>query len=136
VPSALQVACASLASARATRLIVRDDFPPVRWARDQIEQRGPGWLVDLVSCPWCASAHVSAAATALLWLADSDRTAGKRRLAPRVAASALTWGAVWAVSSTLAYWQGEAEDARDQAFEQERMETLTASVGANGKVEA
>src|SRR5215471_6385592 len=78
----------SLASFRGTRLIVKDDFPPIAWARSRIQnarpivvirdagtdwrtqQRDPGetrwwWAGELVSCHWCASAYVSALAVAL-----------------------------------------------------------------------
>lgn len=91
-----------LAAYRLTRLITKDDFPPVLWMRDRLsggwrpptdaewaqvralpllQSRPwpvqdidgvthryvhrwswvPGWLADLVSCPWCASAYVSGA---------------------------------------------------------------------------
>lgn len=63
----------SLATFRVTRLITRDDFPPVYWARTKIQNMRPEhtqgegakahwefwWLGELVSCPWCASGWVS-----------------------------------------------------------------------------
>lgn len=76
-----------LASFRLTRLVVKDDFPPIAWLRERIRyarpivwtrppQTGgiavgdpadPGewrywWLGELVSCHWCTSAYVSAGA--------------------------------------------------------------------------
>jgi hypothetical protein len=124
VPSALLVACAALTAARLTRLTVRDDFPPIRWARDRLVDKGPEWIVDLSTCPWCASGWVSIGVVALLWLA------------PGVAAPVLTAGAVWALSSTAAWWQGRVEDADEQEAEDEAGdETLQMYVGPNGKVE-
>ncbi len=57
----------SLATFRATRLVVHDDFPPIRWARDRITR--PEWLHDLVTCHWCASAYISGAGVlGSMWL--------------------------------------------------------------------
>lgn len=44
---------------RATHLIVADDFPPIRWARTRIIDRGPEWLADLVGCAYCAGVWVA-----------------------------------------------------------------------------
>ena len=44
---------------RITRLVVADDFPPVRWARDRIVAAGPEWLGDLVTCVYCAGVWVA-----------------------------------------------------------------------------
>lgn len=59
----------TLATYRLTVLIVRDQFPPVRWARVRLagdEEAGlpraswsPEWLADLVTCCWCASVWVA-----------------------------------------------------------------------------
>lgn len=49
---------------RATRLVTRDSFPPIRWARDRVEQHGPEWLADLVTCHFCASVWLAAGITA------------------------------------------------------------------------
>jgi hypothetical protein len=84
MPAWLTFVLLSLASFRGTRLIVRDDFPPIAWARKKIVQsrqpvptydlygeRTPGlghrwwWAGELVTCHWCASAYVSALAVAL-----------------------------------------------------------------------
>ncbi len=43
-----------LSTARLTRLIIEDSWPPVVWLRmqwDRITDHGP-WY-DLVECPWC-----------------------------------------------------------------------------------
>ena len=75
-----------LAIYRATRFLVVDEFPPVRWPRDFIvtwldptaEQRAanpkmhPHWgglgrsIAYLAGCPWCMSAWVGAA---IVWAA-------------------------------------------------------------------
>lgn len=137
----------ALTAYRVTRLIVKDDFPPILWVRDRLvggwrrpttaewerfraeakatlavtplkpQQRRsvrlhqadvgdgkgessavwndrkpwvPGWLAELLGCPWCVSAYVSGALTAL-----TDVTVG-------VPAPWLTAGAVWAVAAVLA----------------------------------
>jgi hypothetical protein len=62
----------SLATFRLTRLVTRDDFPPILWARWRLQHAKPSitkvdgtqdywWLGELVSCPWCASAYISGA---------------------------------------------------------------------------
>lgn len=73
----------ALATFRLTRLITRDDFPPILWARTRIQRARPTvtksatlgheayvdywWLGELVSCPWCASAYVSGGVVAATW---------------------------------------------------------------------
>jgi hypothetical protein len=47
------------ASYRLTRLVTCDSLPPVRRLRCWIVSRGPAWLGDLVTCPWCAGVWVS-----------------------------------------------------------------------------
>lgn len=49
-----------LAAARITRLITRDQLPPVRNARQNLLRRGKGseWSALWV-CPWCMSFHVA-----------------------------------------------------------------------------
>lgn len=102
-----------LAAFRLTRLVVEDDFPPVRvprekitgerhwdedervWRWDHEEASWPRhWLGDLVSCPWCASGWVSLALVLAVAL-----------LTPRDAPLVdwfLLWIASWAVGSVLA----------------------------------
>jgi hypothetical protein len=68
----------SLATFRATRLAVRDDFPPLLWLRWKIIEARPGhvnrnqeevhwWLGELVSCRWCASGWISLALVGSVW---------------------------------------------------------------------
>lgn len=75
----------TFATFRLTRLIVRDDFPPIAWARSKIQHARPPrvvegdqvhpepphfeywWLGELVTCHWCASAYVSGALVAVVW---------------------------------------------------------------------
>lgn len=50
-----------LASARLTRLLVAEDYPPAVWLRmkwDTITKDGE-WS-KIVHCPWCASPYISA----------------------------------------------------------------------------
>lgn len=130
MPAWLLIVCMILAAYRATRLVVKDTFPPVLWLRDrlaggwrpltepeqEVVSRQPGgnhpfpmqeidgvqnrwvtrarwspyWLAELMSCPWCVSAWLSAALTAAVAL-----TVG-------VPAPFLVWGAVWAGAALLA----------------------------------
>jgi hypothetical protein len=116
MPTWLLLILLSLTAYRATRLVTKDDFPPILWARDllvggwrpltanelqrqadweavhaddpraprlnylaygaQQEINGvrcryvrraawsPYWLSELLGCPWCVSAYISAALTA------------------------------------------------------------------------
>lgn len=51
---ALAVVVALLASARLTRLVVHDSFPPALWARSQWDKlfKSQGWAL-LLQCAWC-----------------------------------------------------------------------------------
>lgn len=99
-----------LATYRLTRLVVRDDFPPIRWARQRVigpdtwdedeETWVPGqrhvgtryeWFGELISCHWCASGWVALGLTAT----GAEHVAGWRDLL-------LTWIAAWAVGAVLA----------------------------------
>ena len=58
-----------LSSARLTRLLVRDTWPPSVWVRLKwAEITKDGEWSDLVECPWCASQWITGAimATALV----------------------------------------------------------------------
>lgn len=86
----------SLACARVTRLVIKDDWPPLLWARERIVNARPPvparvsyveppgqyldepllqtrthwnfWYVgELVTCPWCASAYVSGVGVLIVW---------------------------------------------------------------------
>lgn len=68
----LVILAAGLSVFRLTRLIVRDDFPPVRFFRNVIvnwSAKSPRreWAGDLVTCHWCASAYVAGVLTLLYW---------------------------------------------------------------------
>lgn len=120
----------SLTSYRATRLVVKDTFPPVLWVRDRLAggwrkpteaewrrirdvkagpapfqvtevngqtqrwvqraEGSPDWLAELITCPWCASAYVSACVVGL-----TDIVAG-------IQWPWLMGGAVWAAVSLVA----------------------------------
>jgi hypothetical protein len=61
-----------LGSARLTRLLVADDFPPSVRARmwwDRVTHDG-GWS-KLVHCPWCAAPYIVALNLAAAWLSRS-----------------------------------------------------------------
>jgi hypothetical protein len=51
-------------SARVTRLLTADAFPPIARARSWVAARGD-WQEYLVSCPWCIGVWISAAVTGL-----------------------------------------------------------------------
>jgi hypothetical protein len=92
----------SFANYRITRLIVKDDFPPLLWARNKVIDARPDhivpardpepayyehwWLGALVSCHYCASAYSSGAMVFLVWL-----------LYP-IPLPILIWFAVWGMS--------------------------------------
>lgn len=52
----------ALASARVTRLLVADAFPPVARLRSRLAAHGD-WQDYLLSCPWCMGAWVALALT-------------------------------------------------------------------------
>jgi hypothetical protein len=97
----------SAATFRGTRLIVKDDFPPIVWARNKIQNARPivwtrqpthsdpagdsryWWLGELVSCHWCTSAYVSAGLVSVstLWVS--------------IPLPWLWWAGVWAAGAVL-----------------------------------
>ena len=91
----------SLATFRLTRLITRDDFPPVFWLRQKIVELRPDyvrskdqqtvhwWLGELVTCLWCASGWVSLALVVTVWALHG------------LAVPLLWWFAVWAGGSLI-----------------------------------
>lgn len=103
----LELFVLALATFRITRLVTRDDFPPIfhvrRWiqlARPRVTRRpaeGPPytdfwWLGELVSCPWCASAYVSAGLVGATWWLHG------------MPLPVICWLAVWGAGAALAHW--------------------------------
>ncbi|MFD9824875.1 DUF1360 domain-containing protein [Streptomyces violascens] len=95
----------TLATYRLTRLVVRDDFPPLLWARGKLAGGwggpaqdvpvyragwSPQWLADLVTCPWCASAWVALGVV------------GGTDTAVAMPVPVLMWLAAWAGGALLA----------------------------------
>lgn len=60
----------SLASYRVTRLVARDEFPPLAVQRERIAAKWPGdsWQVYLSRCSWCVGVYVSGIVTLLTWV--------------------------------------------------------------------
>jgi hypothetical protein len=54
----------ALTSARVTRLLVADQFPPVARARSRLAAAGD-WQAYLLSCPWCMGVWVAGVVTAV-----------------------------------------------------------------------
>lgn len=127
----LLLAVMSLASYRATRLVVEDDFPPVLWMRDRLaggwreltasEERTlevlpeanlthlrEVWSVDGESRfvhRWGWVPDWLAALVSCSWCASgwiSMAAIGVAELTASVPAPVLTWGAVWGCSAILA----------------------------------
>lgn len=48
----------ALATWRLTRLLI-DDSITYRLRRPLVEGRGPAWLADLMTCPWCLSIWIA-----------------------------------------------------------------------------
>lgn len=89
------------ATYRATRLIVKDSFPPIAGPRQWIERRTLGTHLeavgDLVTCHFCASGWVSLALVAGLdWLT-----------AWPVPLPLVMWLAVWGVGAMIAHLEPE-----------------------------
>lgn len=84
----------SLTTYRVTRLTVRDDFPPLLWARTRVQNVRPRrddgeywWGGELVSCHWCASGWI-----ALVIVIVTALTVG-------LPAPLLWWPAVWGLGA-------------------------------------
>jgi hypothetical protein len=84
----LPVLLLALVTYRITRLVVRDDFPPIRWARGRVQTLGSEALADLVTCAWCAS----------FWVAGAVVLGVEAFLANLPAHPLLIWGGLWAVA--------------------------------------
>lgn len=94
-PVALLVLIAlALTSYRLTRLLVVDEFPPIKTQRVRLAQwgrTGPDhWLTYLSRCPWCAGVWVSGLLTLATWLAVDT-----------LPVPFLQWGAAAAVTGFL-----------------------------------
>jgi Protein of unknown function (DUF1360) len=109
VPLWLLFMLMSAATFRLTRLVTRDDFPPIAWARTKIQKARPivrtrppvafdpqdhgewrwWWLGELVSCHWCVSAYLSAGVVGLSLIVTP------------VPAPVLWWLAVWGAAAVL-----------------------------------
>ena len=85
-----------LVTYRATRLVVDDEFPPVRLPREAIlrwSEKSPGGggvrrsIGDLLSCRYCASGWVSLTVTCAAWV----------WLPAGVPMPPFTWFATWAI---------------------------------------
>lgn len=130
MPVWLLIACMAVANYRATRLIAKDDFPPVLWLRDRLaggwrplttkEQdvvsRQPGgnqpyplreirgvrnrWVTRAKWSPYWLAELVSCPWCVSGWLAAALTTAVA--LTVGVPAPLLVWGAVWGASALLA----------------------------------
>ena len=61
---------AIFAVARWTRLIVDDDYPPVRWATQRFQMHVPEKWAVLVECSWCTSPYVAAIVVGWGWATD------------------------------------------------------------------
>lgn len=92
----------TLAVYRLTRLVVWDQFPPIKYMRDVVAgdeyhvprwSRSPHWLRELVTCPWCASGWVSLGAVAAT------------SVSMNVPAPLLWWFAVWGSTSLVLFYE-------------------------------
>lgn len=92
----LAVVLVALTSYRITRLLARDEFPPIKLGRTRIAERfgAESWQAYLSTCTWCTGVWVSGAVTAATWA-----TVG-------VALPPLTWGAAAATTGWLASKEG------------------------------
>lgn len=103
MPLWLLLTVLSFATFRLTRLITRDDFPPVFAARWWVQHLRPTivrkdgstdwwWLGELASCPWCASAYLSGGLVLVTWLIGYS-----------LPVPVFCWLAVWGAGALLAY---------------------------------
>lgn len=98
----------SLATFRLTRLVVEDDLPPLLWLRVKIATMRPTkivtpargephadywWLGQLITCPWCASAYVSAGLVGATW-----------GLGYSLPVPIFFWLAVWALGALVCHF--------------------------------
>lgn len=98
----LYVVMVCVATHRATRLVTRDDFPPILWLRTfvvELSTKRHHWLADLITCPWCAG----------VWLAAGITWATDRLVTDGLPGPVL----VWATAAAVAGWLGRADDDGD-----------------------
>jgi hypothetical protein len=66
----LAIAVAVFGTARLTRIIVHDDYPPMIWLRSHWEARvGENWG-KLMTCIWCGQPYVAAGCLAWAYFSD------------------------------------------------------------------
>jgi hypothetical protein len=60
----------ALTSYRVTRLVARDEFPPLAVQRERIAAKWPGdsWQAYLSRCSWCVGVYVSGLIVLVVWL--------------------------------------------------------------------
>lgn len=90
------VVLVALTSYRLTRLLVRDEFPPISVLRARIAERkgDDSWQAYLSSCSWCAGVYVSGIVT------------GLTDLFVDVPLPVLTWASAAAITGFLASKEG------------------------------
>jgi Protein of unknown function (DUF1360) len=88
----LKILLLCVAVYRATRLLVTDDLPLVAHPRAWTLRHAPGWLGDLVTCPWCTSVWVG---VPIVWLADASHG---------LAFPVLTWVAAATFTGWVSRW--------------------------------
>ena len=59
-----------LGTARITRLLVDDDWPPINWLREKYVSRVPESWEGLVECPFCFAPWVALLEVAAAWIFD------------------------------------------------------------------
>lgn len=96
MPEWLLVLTAGLTTFRMTRLVTKDEFPPVRWLRNKIviwseKKASREWAGDLATCHWCASGWIALGCILLAYFAYS------------FAVWFFIFGSVWAVGAGIAH---------------------------------
>ena len=61
---------AVLSTARLTKLLTEDNWPPARWVRDKWIARFQGDWGELVTCPFCAAPYIAAGVLAWGWFTE------------------------------------------------------------------
>lgn len=63
---------ATLSVARTTRLIIFDEYPPMKWLRNKWDQKVTGGWNTLLHCGFCAAPYVAVGMTLWIFLAFSS----------------------------------------------------------------